>query len=104
MMLELELKDIGCEVIGPAPSLDGAMELIETEPLTVHYRDYRFGHETSSAIAKALVHRHIPFLFMTGLCGNDLPSEFRRETLLEKPVTRKALRSAIEAILDSPRQ
>lgn len=102
MMLELELKDIGCEVIGPAPSVDEAIELIETEPFDCALLDYRLGHETSSAIAKALAHRHIPFLFMTGHGGNDLPSEFRRETLPEKPVTRKALRSAVEAILVSP--
>ncbi|HEY8125351.1 MAG TPA: response regulator [Methylocystis sp.] len=101
MMLECELNDGGCEVIGPAPSVEDALRLIDTEPLDCALLDYRLADETSGRIASALAERNILFLMMTGHCAGDLPLELRDKTLLQKPVTGKALRAALEWILNS---
>ena len=101
MMLECELNDGGCDVIGPTPSVEAALRLIDKERLDCALLDYRLVDETSGRIASVLAERNIPFLLMTGHCAGDLPSELRDKTLLQKPVTGKALRAALEAILDS---
>ncbi|WP_164479317.1 response regulator [Methylocystis rosea] len=100
MMLECELNDSGCEVIGPTPSVEAALRLIDEERLDCALLDYQLGDETSGRIASVLAERNIPFLLMTGHCAGDLPLELRDKTLLRKPVTGKALRAALEAILN----
>jgi len=104
IMLEFDLKDMGYDVIGPAPCVETALQLIDNEPLDFALLDYRLGDETSESIASALAERQIPFLFMTGHCVNDLPFELRAESLLQKPVNGKALRHAIEAIFEFPKR
>ena len=101
MMLECELNDGGCDVVGPVPSVEDALRLIDKERLDCALLDYRLVDETSGRIASVLAERNIPFLLMTGHCASDLPSELRDKTLLQKPVTGAALRAALEAILDS---
>ncbi len=101
MQLEFDLEDLGCEVIGPAPSVQSALQLIEQETVDAAVLDFRLGDETSSEIAAALIGRNVPFAFMTGHALNDLPSELRRHICLQKPVMHQLLISALTAIMQT---
>src|SRR5690348_9428474 len=60
------LADRGCEVVGPAPSLERGWKLAREEALDGAVLDVNLSGEVSFPLAKALAERGIPFLFLTG--------------------------------------
>ena len=79
------------EVVGPAPSVAEALQLLAREPVDAAILDVNLASEKSFAIAQALIERQIPFTFMSGLTPNDLPPEFRACAHLKKPASQEAV-------------
>jgi DNA-binding response OmpR family regulator len=102
MQIEFDLTNIGIEVIGPVASVRDALDLLKHESVDAAVLDFRLENETSVPIAMALVARQAPFLFMTGYSRNDLPSEWRQEVCLQKPVLLRELISTLGAIMQQP--
>lgn len=98
MLVQTELQEAGCEVIGPAPTVERALQLVEREAPDGAVLDYRLGEETSQPIAAWLFEHHIPFLLLTGHTMNNLPVELSGQIVLQKPVPGEALLAALEAI------
>ena len=106
MQLEDDLRDAGCDVVGPVPTVCGALKLIERAPLDAAIIDYHLADGDSGRIADLLEQRGVPFLFMTGHTAEDLPLHLRAKKLLFKPVRIAALVRELEALLgaaDAPR-
>jgi len=99
MQIEYELRDIGIEVIGPAPTVRSALALLEHQPVDAAVLDFRLGNETSIPIATALVDRKAPFVFMTGYSRSDLPSEWRQYVCLQKPILLQELIATLAGIM-----
>lgn len=66
--LRYELEDAGAEVLGPVPSVTGALTLLAREaPPDAAILDVNLGGEMVYPLADILRQRGIPFMFATGL-------------------------------------
>ncbi len=76
----------GAIVLGPAPSVKQALELLDTAPVNGAVLDVNLGDEKAFPIADVLQARGIPFLFATGYNVGDLPQAYRHVPRCEKPL------------------
>jgi CheY-like chemotaxis protein len=98
MMVEEMLIDLGASVVGPAPSIPVARNLIETAPIDAAVLDVNIRSDRIDPIAELLRARHIPFVFATGY-GSGVSSAHQSEFVLEKPYTSDRLLSALTLAL-----
>lgn len=96
-LIALDLKEMleadGWRVIGPAPSVKSALELLEGDVPAVALLDFQLGGEISTRVAEALQRLEIPFVFTSAyssphLTGNEVLAKSPR---LEKPIDEKRL-------------
>ncbi|HEY1559564.1 MAG TPA: response regulator [Caulobacteraceae bacterium] len=85
--LALALEDCGAEVLGPAASVDDALELIAAgHRLSGALLDINLGQELAYPIADELRRRGVPFIFATGYDAWIIPDPYRNMPRCEKPV------------------
>ena len=76
----------GCAVVGPAPSLDQGLRLLQEERPDGAFLDVNLGGTLSFPLATALGEQGVPFVFMTGYDGGTIfPPEFRGVRRIAKP-------------------
>lgn len=86
------LADAGMDVVGPAPDLRSAMELLKSEArVDGALLDVNLRGEQVYALADALSARNVPFAFTTGYERWVLPERFARSEMIDKPVQPKDL-------------
>ena len=94
--LEQTLTRLGCEVVGPTATADGACKLIKHEVIDAAILDVRLAPGTSVPVATALRSRNCPFVFVTGFADlGMLPEELRGHRVLHKPVDGATLAAAV---------
>jgi CheY-like chemotaxis protein len=98
MLLEDMLTDLGFEVVGPALSLQRALELLEVEPMDAAILDVNLGSCRSYPIARAVAARGIPFIFASGY-DSPGPEWDGPAKILRKPFDQHALRVALADLL-----
>ena len=87
-----DLERAGAAVIGPVPTVERALQLLDSEPaINVGVLDVNLGTEKSFAVAAALEARAIPYLFATGYSSGDIPAEWRHATIVIKPLRIEAV-------------
>jgi DNA-binding response OmpR family regulator len=88
----------GCDVVGPAPRVTRALELVyEADALDGAMLDVNLHGELCFPIARALAARGVPFLFLTGYeAGAIIPAEFEAAPIVAKPVDENGLMAAIQ--------
>jgi PAS domain S-box-containing protein len=99
--LEATLRDLGCEVAGPAATLADALRVVAAEApqLDAAVLDVNLGGQPAFPAADELVRRGVPVIFATGY--SELPGGWTsdggqgRTALLLKPVHRAALAAAL---------
>lgn len=91
------LKREGAVVVGPAPSIEEALALIDSEPVDAAVIDLNLGGEKAFPVADALQVRGVPFLFTTGYGVSDIPPAWRHVRRLEKPVNVATVARALES-------
>ena len=91
--LAYSLEDLGMEVVGPAPSVEAALQLLEDEGerldgavLDINLRDQRV-----YPVANALTARGVPFVFTTGYDPVTIPQAYAAAPRCEKPVDKRKL-------------
>lgn len=90
------LRRLGCETIGPAPSVAKAMALLERDTPDFALLDVNLGSERSTPIADLLFARRIPYALATGYDALQLSEpSLSGVPALSKPVTLDALRSLL---------
>ncbi|SKA26883.1 response regulator [Consotaella salsifontis] len=98
--LRQELTRLGASVIGPAPSLERAMDLIDAAlSIDAAVLDINLGGETIFPAAERLIQRGVPFLFTTGYDQPMIPSRFERIPRCEKPVSPEKLIRTLASVL-----
>ncbi|MBT8484326.1 MAG: response regulator, partial [Phycisphaerales bacterium] len=91
------LTALDCEVVGPAPTVDEACELIKTSDIDAAVLDIALSPGTSAPVARALLYKECPFVFVTGYSSiNMLPDDLRGYRVLLKPVDADTLADAID--------
>ncbi|CCM78262.1 PAS domain S-box protein [Rhizobium mesoamericanum] len=90
------LRGAGAEVLGPCPTEEDVLRLLEEETPTAVVLDLNLGGGGPRfEIARKLVERGTPFVFLTGYNPDVIPDELADVTRLQKPIT---LRDIVEAV------
>jgi CheY-like chemotaxis protein len=76
-------RSVGAEVLGPVPSLAGAIEFIDQADAAI--LDINLNGETVFPLADVLQQKGVPFVFFSGLNQILLPERFRYSPSLSKP-------------------
>jgi len=85
--LTMSLQDRGAEVVGPAASIEQALDLIaRTAAIDAAVLDINLQGRMSFPVAKALLARGVPFVFATGYAADVVPDGFADVPRYEKPV------------------
>ncbi|HTW26885.1 MAG TPA: response regulator [Acetobacteraceae bacterium] len=97
------LDEAGCEVVGPAPRLQQALDLAGRESLHAALLDVNLAGEFCFPVAELLERKGVPFVFLTGYSDNGaVPQHFRDRPRLSKPTDAAAVRQAIAAVVGAP--
>lgn len=83
---EDRLTEAGFEIGATSPSVERALQAIETQEFDVAVLDGNLRGESVEPVAVALRERGIPFLFVTGYGRDALPQGFRDAPFISKPV------------------
>lgn len=84
--LEATLSDAGWAVLGPVGTAEHAFALISDALPDVACLDLNLGKGTSHELARALVTKDIPVVFLSGRDSRALPDDLKGIPLLGKPI------------------
>jgi CheY-like chemotaxis protein len=79
------LEQAGAVVLGPVPSIEAGMSLIDQHSIDGAILDIRLEGETVFPIADRLQQQDIPFVFATAHLDADIPERFGGYLLTGKP-------------------
>lgn len=96
--LERFLVKLGATVLGPAPSIERAVDYLADADAAI--LDIRLDGKYVFPFADELVNRHIPFVFYTGCSDIAIPDRFRYASYLSKPAAAETVYSALRFALD----
>jgi CheY-like chemotaxis protein len=100
MLVEDMLSELGCSVIGPAHSLDTALDLALTEAgIDAALLDVNLGGQPVFAVADALRAKGVPAIFSTGYGDAGLRDVDRGSPVLQKPFRAADLARALNDAL-----
>ena len=98
-----DLQDAGAVLVGPAPSVQQALALIETEPaINAAILDVNLGGEMAFPVAEALLRREYPFVFTTGYSDSIFSGRYPDVPRVEKPAEFRHLAKALAATMAGP--
>jgi CheY-like chemotaxis protein len=102
MLLEHMLLDCGCNVVGPAGAVASAIALIEAnaETLDGALLDINLRGETVYPVADALMHRSVPFVFVTGYGRHQIDPRYAAIQALGKPFPSQAIDRVVRSFED----
>ena len=96
MFIKDMLKDLGCDVIGPAANVEQALSLIQSAGvIDAAVLDVNLNGCKSYPVADELAQRNIPFVFATGYEKRSLPSQYISTPFLQKPFTEGDLKDSL---------
>jgi len=99
MDLEASLLAAGCEVVGPAGTLDAARRLIAASQFEAALLDVNLAGHSADDLAAELTRLNVPFAFVTGYGREGLPLAFRDAPLLSKPFNYEGVSAIVETLL-----
>lgn len=90
--IECEVSSAGAEVVGPAYTIEEALELV-AEPVDIALLDINLGGHKVLPVAKALRERGIPIIFASAnaMGENAIPEPFADAPRFDKPVRMAAM-------------
>lgn len=97
MMLEDMLVDLGCEIVGPAASLQAGLQLARTAAFDAAVLDVNLAGDKAFPIADVLAERGIPFVYATGYGRAGLRSEDAARLVVQKPYSLQDLERNLQA-------
>jgi CheY-like chemotaxis protein len=91
------LEELGAEVIGPAGTVEEALQLVESEGSRVDgaVLDINLHGKRVFPVAHALAALGVPFIFTTGYDAIAIPEVFRGVPRCEKPVGKAVLAKCV---------
>ena len=97
MLIANWLEELGCEIAGPARSVEEGLRLAGSLALDGAILDVQLGGRDCYGIAQALTLKGVPFAFAT---GGLVDSRFEDPILLPKPFVFEEVRSALAKLLE----
>jgi PAS domain S-box-containing protein len=99
MDMESILIAAGCEIIGPAGTIEEAKRLVAEADCDIALVDVNLSGSPVDELAAALTRRNIPFAFVTGYGREALPQGFREAVMLSKPFNQDDLLAVAGGLL-----
>ncbi len=93
------LTRLGARLVGPVPDVAGARAAFEREKVDAALLDIRLAEGDVFGFADTLAENRVPFVFVTGYDGGQLPARFAGHPLVEKPVEPSDLRDGLLRVL-----
>ena len=97
------LEDLGCAVVGPAPNLAAARELIEEQDFDAALVDIHIRGERVFGLCEMLEAKGVPFILTSGYADWQMPDKLRDRPRLQKPYTIDQVQEALRAVLGGNR-
>ena len=96
------LRDMGAEVLGPAPNRTRAAAIIAADgQIDFAVLDINLAGEPVFPIADLLSDRGVPFVFATGYDESALPADYRDALRWEKPFNPEDLARTLPLLLET---
>ncbi len=96
--IEAQLASAGCLMLGPATTIDAAIELVRKSDIDAALVDANLAGRPVDEVAMALAQKGVSFTFVTGYGREALPLAFRQAPLLSKPFSSRQLLQAVLAM------
>lgn|SRR5690242_18303546 len=91
------LTDLGCTVVGPAPNMAAARELVEEGKFDAALMDVHIRGERVFPLCDQLDAKGIPFVLTSGYADWNMPEKWRGRPRLQKPYTIDRVEKALGA-------
>ena len=91
--------ELGCEVVGPAYSVEDALTFAESQGLDGAILDLKLGDQDCYPVANALRVRGVPFAFATGAGNVSDASGFENPLVLAKPFDFEGVKAVLGKML-----
>lgn len=99
------LGELGYVVVGPAPNMAAARELLEGDGLDGAIVDVHIRGERAYPLFELLAAKGVPFVLTSGYADRDqMPDKWRERPRLQKPYTMEQVEQALSELLDEPRR
>ena len=99
MLMENWLVELGCEVVGPACSVEQGLDMAGSAELDGAILDVNLAGKNSYQVAETLKQRGVPFAFVTGDSAIDASSGFSDLILLSKPFDFEGVKTVLGKLL-----
>lgn len=93
--LASKLTATGIKIVGPAPSVERALQYIENSQIEAAILDINLDGTMVFPVADALAKRNIPFFFATDYSRDVVPPRFADRIFVEKPLDTSAIYAAL---------
>lgn len=100
--LELALEMRGYRLLGPTPTVAGALALMDQIRPDVALIDYRLAASTTEPLLQVFDQREIPVCVLTGFGRDQLPAGYAHRAILEKPFGLSHLMRVLATIAPPP--
>ena len=92
------LMELGCEVIGPAPNMAAARELVDAGCFDAALMDIHIRGERVFPLCDALEAKGVPFVLTSGYADWQIPEKWQSAPRLQKPYTIDQVRQAVATL------
>jgi PAS domain S-box-containing protein len=99
MDLESILTAAGCEIVGPAGTLEAAKRLVAEADCDIALVDVNLAGSPVDELAAGLTRKDVPFAFVTGYGREALPRGFQEAAMLGKPFNQDQLLAVVGSLL-----
>jgi CheY-like chemotaxis protein len=94
------LVDLGCTVVGPAPNMAAARELVQEERFDAALMDVHIRGERVFPLCDLLAAKGIPFVLTSGYADWHMPEKWHGRPRLQKPYSSDQIEQALRACFD----
>lgn len=94
------LGDLGCSVVGPAPNMAAARELLDGEDFNAAILDVHIRGERVFPLCDLLAAKGVPFVLTSGYADWQMPEKWQDRPRLQKPYAIHQVEEALNALLD----
>lgn len=92
------LADLGCKVVGPAPNMAAARELIEAGEYDAALMDIHIRGERVFPLCEILDSRGVSFVLTSGYADWQLPEKWQDRPRLHKPYTLEQVKDVLASL------
>ena len=92
------LEELGCEVVGPAPNMAAAREMVEAGEFDAALMDIHIRGERVFPLCEMLASQGVPFVFTSGYADRNMPEKWEDRPRVQKPYTLDQIEKALQRL------